>query len=77
MGSYEHFLAEVAANRVWVTGLGTGAGEAQILVSKGGINSPEFTDRGYLYRGLDDGDIRIHNGRVLLARPANGKPSAG
>ncbi len=72
IGSYAHFLAEVAANRVWVTGLGAGAGSAEILIGTGGINAPEFTDRGYLYRGLDDGDLRIHSGRVVLARPPVG-----
>ncbi|WET79222.1 hypothetical protein P3102_35225 [Amycolatopsis sp. QT-25] len=73
VGSFEHFLAEVGAGRVWVLGLGAGAGSAEILVSKGGINAPEFEDRGYLYRALDDGDVRIHGGRVVLARPVAGR----
>ncbi|MFJ8913441.1 hypothetical protein [Amycolatopsis sp. NPDC102389] len=72
VGSYEHFLAEVGAGRVWVMGLG-GAGSAEILVGSGGINAPEFEDRGYLYRALDDGDVRIHGGRVMLARPMAGR----
>ncbi|ONF62306.1 hypothetical protein [Amycolatopsis keratiniphila] len=72
VGSYEHFLAEVGAGRVWVLGLGAGAGSAEILVGAGGINAEEFTDRGYLYRALDNGDVRIHGGRVSLARPVAG-----
>ncbi|KFU81027.1 hypothetical protein SAMN04489729_4797 [Amycolatopsis lurida] len=73
VGSYEHFLAEVGAGRVWVMGLGAGAGSAEILVGKGGTNAVEFTDRGYLYRALEDGDVRIHGVRVTLARPMAGR----
>ncbi len=69
VGSYGHFLAEVAAGRVWVMALGAGVGSAEILVSKGGVNAPEFTDSGYLYRGIDNDDVRVHGTRVVLARP--------
>lgn len=69
-GSYAHFLDEVAAGRVWLIAMAAGVGSAEILVGSGGVNAPEFTECGFIYRALDNGDVRLLNGKVFLSRPS-------
>ncbi|WP_143267011.1 hypothetical protein [Amycolatopsis thailandensis] len=75
LGSYEHFLDEVAEGRVYVMGLG-GVGSAEILVGPGGINAPEFTACRYFYRALDAEDIRVLGAKVFLMRPRHSPDDA-
>ncbi|ANN16268.1 hypothetical protein SD37_11830 [Amycolatopsis orientalis] len=70
LGSYAHFLEEVAEGRVWLIGMAAGVGSAEILIGSGGINAPEFTKHRYIYRALDNEDVRLHNGKVVLCRPS-------
>ena len=70
-GSFQHFLDEVAAERVFVSGLGIGADSAWVTVMGDvtGAYAAMFTSHAYIYRALGLGLVDVNGPRVRLRHP--------